>query len=1055
MAHLPPIHTIASSDQDCIPEPEYPDERDIQAATYYVFDRLRYLSPPGIDLAERFQPPPVYTAAVQMDDFLANRALPTHLHNPENAASLMSPPHWNTLRDPATVSLCTDQALLEAADIIWSKGYTDPAHTSDPLMRTSRLTAPSTPLHIYRIQFGTPDDAALVDQEEQQRSKDNLQRMCAVRHQHRVEKSVDRNDALEDTTAAEWKRHLEEDPFTKAVIRYVTLRELPTNTTIRQQLQACGDYFFIDKDGRLKRTMPTIGGRKSIAASALLVVPQGMTQRIMQYVHNVEAAHQSFEKTFTILAQRFFWPRMSPQLQEFQSRCEQCIRFNRLKAKRAVPLQSIAIDGPLQRIHMDIVSMGVRTADNNYYLLVMVDSFTKWAEAVPMPNKEALTTAKGFYRTWVTRHGPPTILITDQGAEFTAALMTTLAMLMNIDHIFTSAYSPQSNGQCERTNQTLVHLIRKLLTDHSDWDVKLYRALHTYRATKHDSTGYSPYELLYGRPMRLGIDTSMQFPGPPGPVSVPAHFTELQRNLMQFGMRAAEITSLAKMKQQRTYNRKVQNPRMYQPGDYVYVDLQKIGTKEMESLSYKLLPRVDGPYEVVRANAYTAILRWPTDHNKFLGPIRTHHLTPAPTPRPDETPPPHRPTQPVTIDVGDLPQYVRDLRLPTDPARPHPDDLLAPECHDEHLIQQSHEHLTEPNDIPPSATHQDLSALHSQNPSPVRQQRAITPADSNSPAVPSALHLRIPSPACPERDPSETPPSVRQQRSATPKQTTDPSAQLIPSTPVKTASTQDLLNNQADQHKTKKVLTWDNPVAKETANRLYLPASPSGKDRHEAITPASPIRGLSTSVPAKPPSRLPPWTLNTNTLRPTIDPVVKQHKAARNANPLMPLPPGVIHARRVSPALSTLPSKYKIVVNRESMKRSRDALAAPPIDGPPPMRIPPTLVLSSDRADFENMLKGRLEAKKLSLLGALAPRTPPRGDTPTASTSPAPPQHSKTTQSHAMPITSTSKYGANHSPRAPTCTIKGPAPDFATKVVIQPLASASSEQCDVFESPRV
>ncbi len=86
----------------------------------------------------------------------------------------------------------------------------------------------------------------------------------------------------------------------------------------------------------------------------------------------------------------------------------------------------------------------------------MIDYFSKWPEAMAIPNKNAETVAKAIYNGWYCRHGIPYEIHTDQGPEFMNELLRRINARMGVDLRFTTPYHPQSNGEVERFNRTLV-----------------------------------------------------------------------------------------------------------------------------------------------------------------------------------------------------------------------------------------------------------------------------------------------------------------------------------------------------------------------------------------------------------------------------------------------------------------------------------------------------------------------------------------------------------------------------------------------------------------------
>ncbi|GFU83029.1 retrovirus-related Pol polyprotein from transposon 412 [Trichonephila clavipes] len=134
------------------------------------------------------------------------------------------------------------------------------------------------------------------------------------------------------------------------------------------------------------------------------------------------------------------------------------------------------VGAPFERIAFDILGPLPRTASGNKYLLVVMDYFTKWPEVYPIPDQEAPTVAEAVVQHWISRYGVPLQLHSDQGRNFVSA------------------------------NQ-------------QDWDQKVPLFLLAYRSAVHETTGYSPSQMLFGRDLRLPCD--LLFGRPPDTPSSP------------------------------------------------------------------------------------------------------------------------------------------------------------------------------------------------------------------------------------------------------------------------------------------------------------------------------------------------------------------------------------------------------------------------------------------------------------------------------------------------------------------------------------------------------
>ena len=107
---------------------------------------------------------------------------------------------------------------------------------------------------------------------------------------------------------------------------------------------------------------------------------------------------------------------------------------------------------------MDLLDMSVTTAKGNWYVLVMVDYFSRWTEACPLPDKTALAVADAFQHI-VCRFGMPMVIHSDQGREFEIKVMQELCLLCGSHKTRTTPYHPESDGLVERFNRTLLMML--------------------------------------------------------------------------------------------------------------------------------------------------------------------------------------------------------------------------------------------------------------------------------------------------------------------------------------------------------------------------------------------------------------------------------------------------------------------------------------------------------------------------------------------------------------------------------------------------------------------
>ena len=109
--------------------------------------------------------------------------------------------------------------------------------------------------------------------------------------------------------------------------------------------------------------------------------------------------------------------------------------------------------------------------------MVVTDLFTKRAEALPLRSTESTTLATVLVDEIVCRYGVPTNIHSDQGANFTSAVIQHLCSLLGIGHTQTTTYHPQGTGQVERFNRTLEAMVAMVVqANQRDWNVHLPRS---------------------------------------------------------------------------------------------------------------------------------------------------------------------------------------------------------------------------------------------------------------------------------------------------------------------------------------------------------------------------------------------------------------------------------------------------------------------------------------------------------------------------------------------------------------------------------------------------
>ena len=328
-----------------------------------------------------------------------------------------------------------------------------------------------------------------------------------------------------------------------------------------------------------------------------LVIPASCRPLVMHLAHTLPwAGHLGRHKTFLRTSSRFFWPSMYTDIQRYCTTCPTCQKTcSARKSDRAFLQPLPVISTPFRRIAMDIVGPLVKSSGGHQYILVVCDYATRFPEAFPLRTITAPAVLRVLIQLF-SRVGIPDEILTDQGTNFTSRLMQLLYKQLGISAIRTTPYHPQTDGLVERFNQTLKKMLQKFVDDTGkDWDRWLPFLLFAYREVPQASTGFSPFELLYGWEVQGPLDLLRKEWEAPATTSsdrgVVQFVLEMRDRLARY-QGEAEVNLRKAQKSQKTWYDQQARHREFQPGQKVLLLLP--------SSNSKLLAKWQGPYTVTR-----------------------------------------------------------------------------------------------------------------------------------------------------------------------------------------------------------------------------------------------------------------------------------------------------------------------------------------------------------------------------------------------------------------------------------------------------------------------
>ena len=302
-----------------------------------------------------------------------------------------------------------------------------------------------------------------------------------------------------------------------------------------------------------------------------LVVPKAYRSRALAGCHN-DVGHQGRMRTLSLLRERFYWPGMQTEAMQHVQQCTRCLR--RKTPSHVAPLQPIHVTQPLELVHMDYLSLEP-SKGNIENVLVITDHFTRYALAYPSKTQTAQATARILWDNFICHYGFPEKFISDQGRNFESDLIKELCKIAGVKKLHTTPYHPQGNGQCERFNSTLCNMLGTLSEEEkSDWKSYLGCMTHAYNCTKHASTTYSPYYLMFGRHPRLPIDVEFGLPkSNSGDNSSKSRYIQkLRRRLNYAFQKATKVANQQASKYKSSYDKSIKGPQL-QEKDLVLVKI--------------------------------------------------------------------------------------------------------------------------------------------------------------------------------------------------------------------------------------------------------------------------------------------------------------------------------------------------------------------------------------------------------------------------------------------------------------------------------------------------
>lgn len=212
-------------------------------------------------------------------------------------------------------------------------------------------------------------------------------------------------------------------------------------------------------------------------------------------------AHQAGHKMkWLLMRSGVYWPSILKDCIDFAKGCQECQMHGGIQHVPASELHAIVKPWPFTGWALDVIGeIKPASSKQQRYILVGIDYFTKWVEAVPLPNVNQEAMIDFVQDHILCRFGIPETITTDQGSVFTGRKMQEFAQEVGFKLLTSTPYYAQANGQVEAANKVIIGLIKKHIGNKPrNWHKTLNQALWACRTSPKEATGTTPFRLVYG-----------------------------------------------------------------------------------------------------------------------------------------------------------------------------------------------------------------------------------------------------------------------------------------------------------------------------------------------------------------------------------------------------------------------------------------------------------------------------------------------------------------------------------------------------------------------------
>lgn len=324
-----------------------------------------------------------------------------------------------------------------------------------------------------------------------------------------------------------------------------------------------------------------------------IALPRQMRLKALQDYHD-NTGHFGYKKVYSAIQAKYYWPRMFQQIYDYVKSCDRCQRTKRDAHPNTTPLNPLPVAKVFERLHVDLIGPLPKTTAGHEYILVCVDSFSRWVEAFPLLDQTASTIARVLHDEIFCRFGSPISIVSDRGRNFLSKLCSAVCEIYKVSRHMTASYNPRANGCVERQNATIAQILRAYINkDQNNWHLLLPTVLMSIRSAPNTETsGYSPFKMMFGNEMRLPFDTTLVPKETLGP-EARIHVTNLIDRLKLVHEQAAKNTQLSQTESKQAHDTKAKDSN-FLLGEQVLLKVHKT----RPGYAKKLEDKFNGPFYI-------------------------------------------------------------------------------------------------------------------------------------------------------------------------------------------------------------------------------------------------------------------------------------------------------------------------------------------------------------------------------------------------------------------------------------------------------------------------